>query len=68
MEDKSMPKIRFSFQKSTFAANEDGASLVEYSLLVALIALVSIAAVTGTGSSVNTAFGTINSYLQNAVK
>jgi pilus assembly protein Flp/PilA len=51
-----------------FVKNEDGASLVEYALLVALIAVVAIVAVTGTGSNVNVAFGKINSSLQNAVK
>ena len=38
-----------------------GASMVEYALLVALIAVVSVAAVTSIGASVSTKFSTISS-------
>jgi len=41
--------------------NERGASLVEYALLVALIAVVSIAAVTALGQSASTKFSEVNS-------
>ena len=39
--------------------NEEGQALVEYGLLVALIAVVCVAAVTTLGGQVNTAFGLI---------
>ena len=40
----------------TFAHAEDGQDLLEYALLVALIALVAVAAITTAGSNVNTIF------------
>jgi len=39
--------------------DEDGATMVEYGLLVALIALVAIVGVTALGKSVNTLFNTV---------
>jgi pilus assembly protein Flp/PilA len=39
--------------------NEEGQALVEYGLLVALIAVVTIGAVTTLGGQINTAFGAI---------
>ena len=39
-----------------FVRVQEGASLIEYALMVALIAIVCIAAVTSLGSSVNTKF------------
>ena len=44
--------------------SEDGQALVEYALLLVLIALVVIVMLTGTGQSVNNAFSKINSGLQ----
>jgi pilus assembly protein Flp/PilA len=41
--------------------NEDGATLVEYGMLVALVAAVSIAIVTTLGKQINTAFTSISS-------
>lgn len=41
--------------------NERGASLVEYALLVALIAVVCIAAATFLGSSISSKFGRVGS-------
>jgi len=38
---------------------EEGASLAEYGLLVALIAVVCVGAITALGTQINTAFGTI---------
>jgi pilus assembly protein Flp/PilA len=43
----------------SFARDEEGQDLLEYALLVALIALVAIAAVTLAGGSVSTIFGNI---------
>ena len=51
-----------NFVKS-FARNEEGQCLLEYALLVALIALVAIASVTAAGGSVSTIFQSIASKL-----
>jgi pilus assembly protein Flp/PilA len=51
-----------AFVKSV-ARNEEGQDLLEYALLVALIALVAIGAVTAAGLSVQTIFGNIASAL-----
>jgi len=48
--------------KSFFVA-EEGASLVEYALLIALIALACVAALTLTGSSISAMFTRINGKL-----
>ena len=45
----------FTFVKS-FVREEEGQDLLEYALLVALIALVAVAAFTTAGSNVNTIF------------
>jgi pilus assembly protein Flp/PilA len=46
-----------------FAKDEQGAALVEYGLLVGLIAVVCVAAVQTLGLTVNTVFTTINTDL-----
>jgi pilus assembly protein Flp/PilA len=46
-----------------YVANEEGQTLVEYALLLVLIALVVIAMLTGVGGKVNTTFSKINSAL-----
>ena len=46
-----------------FVKEEEGASLVEYGLLVGLIAVVCIAAVTALGLKVETIFGKIDTAL-----
>jgi pilus assembly protein Flp/PilA len=46
-----------------FAKNEEGAALVEYGMLVGLIAAVCIGAVTALGVGINTVFTTINTAL-----
>ena len=58
---------RYVAEVKRFASGEEGASLVEYSLLVALVAAASIAILYGLGQSVmgtynqvNTAVGTAN--------
>lgn len=50
----------------TFAKDESGQDLLEYALLVALIALVAFGAVKMAGTSVNTIFGNIASQLSSA--
>ena len=49
--------------KARFASEEDGASLVEYALLVALIAVVAILAITFVGTQVDSNFTDIGSAL-----
>jgi pilus assembly protein Flp/PilA len=43
----------------SFRRNEEGQDLLEYALLVALIALVAVGAVTAAGTSVQTIFNNI---------
>ena len=49
----------------SFIADESGASLVEYGLLVGLIAVVAIAAVTRLGTAVTAVFGDIAGEMEN---
>jgi pilus assembly protein Flp/PilA len=49
-----------------FVQEEEGASAVEYGLLVALIAVVIIAAVTTLGTSLSTTFTTVGSAVAGA--
>ena len=53
-----------NFVKS-FARNDEGQDLLEYALLVGLIALVAVLAVTSTGTSVNRIFQAISDSLAN---
>ena len=46
-----------------FVCEEEGATMVEYALMVALIAIVCIAAVTLVGTNLSTKFGHITSNL-----
>ena len=48
---------------SNFVSNEDGAALVEYALLVALIAIICILGVTFLGRSISSKFKTIGDNL-----
>ena len=50
----------------SFRRNEEGQDLLEYALLVALIALVAVGAVTAAGESVDTIFNGIASALGGA--
>ena len=45
---------------------ERGATMVEYAIMVALIAIVSIAVISGVGQQVNTTFGKVNNYISTA--
>jgi pilus assembly protein Flp/PilA len=51
--------------QSRFIRDEEGASLVEYGLLVALIAIVAILAITFVGREVDSQFKEIGTGLQN---
>jgi Flp pilus assembly pilin Flp len=46
-----------------FVRNDEGQDLLEYALLVALIALVCVIAITETGTQVNVVFGKIRDAL-----
>lgn len=48
---------------SRFLRNNKGASMVEYGILVALIAVVSIGVITSIGSTLNTKFSAVNTSL-----
>lgn len=48
-----------------FLQEEDGAAMVEYALLVALIALVAIVGVSATGTSINSQFAKISCKITN---
>ena len=48
-----------------FLKDEDGAAMVEYALLVALIALVAIVGVSATGTSINAQFAKISCKISN---
>jgi pilus assembly protein Flp/PilA len=59
--------VQYEFLKTWLQARtttERGASLVEYALLVALIAVVCIAAVTFIGQSADTKFSTVGSAIK----
>jgi pilus assembly protein Flp/PilA len=43
-----------------FIKDEEGATMVEYALMLALIAVVAIASVTLVGQTTDTTFGTVN--------
>jgi pilus assembly protein Flp/PilA len=49
------------------AENEEGAALVEYGILVGLIAVVCIVAVGTLGKTINNVFGDINNSLTSAL-
>jgi pilus assembly protein Flp/PilA len=51
--------MQFIKYVTSFVRNEEGQDLLEYALLVALIALVAVGAVTLAGGSVNTIFTNI---------
>lgn len=55
-----------SYLRSRFADDERGASLVEYALLVALIAVVCIAAVSFLGDEASTNFETVGNSISGA--
>lgn len=58
-----MDRIRAKL--ATWVTNQRGASMVEYALLVVLIAIIAIVAITIAGQQVSTAFSTIANTLSN---
>lgn len=57
-------EIVASYLRARFGDDERGASLVEYALLVALIAVVCIVAVTFIGTSADSKFNQVGSSIQ----
>ncbi len=57
------PMKSFKTAVSNFVSNEDGAALVEYALLVALIAIICILGVTTLGTKINGKFTAIGGSL-----
>jgi len=53
-----------TWMQAKFNSDERGASMVEYGLLLALIAVIAIVAVKALGTSVSTKFSSVNSNLQ----
>ena len=53
----------FKARMRAFVADDSGQDLLEYALLVGLIALVAVLAVTSTGQSVNNSFQAISNSL-----
>jgi pilus assembly protein Flp/PilA len=51
--------VRLQKAVSNFVANEEGAALAEYGILIAFVAIVAIAAVTFFGSKISTKFSDI---------
>jgi pilus assembly protein Flp/PilA len=58
--------MKFVNAVRSFVRAEEGQDLLEYALLVALIALVAVGAVTAAGDSVKTIFTSIGTELKNA--
>ena len=54
MKDKMKTKMQSFFKK------EKGATMIEYAIMVALIAVVSIGIITTLGKTVSTTFSTVN--------
>ncbi len=57
-------KFLAAYLRARFGDNERGASLVEYALLVALIAVVCIVAVTTLGNNADSKFSEVGSAVQ----
>ncbi len=62
---KQLARFKYSVTRHgvRLAKDEQGAALVEYGMLVGLIAVVCIVAVTALGNEINGAFGAINAAL-----
>ena len=59
--------LKMYVKMQTLMAREEGQDLVEYALVVALIAFGAVAAMQGLSSEINTAFKTISSDLQTSL-
>ena len=59
--------LKMYVKMQTLMAREEGQDLVEYALVVALIAFGAVTAMKGLSSEINTAFNTISSQLGSAL-
>jgi pilus assembly protein Flp/PilA len=59
--------LKLYVNAQTLLANEEGQDLVEYALVVALIAFGAIAGMNALSSELNTAFGTISTKVSSAL-
>jgi Flp pilus assembly pilin Flp len=59
--------LKTYFKINAFLLHEEGQDLVEYSLVVALIAFGAVAAMQGLATEINTAFNTISGTLASAL-
>jgi pilus assembly protein Flp/PilA len=59
--------LKMYVKMQTLTASEEGQDLVEYALVVALIAFGAVTAMQGLSSEINTAFNTISSDLNSAL-
>ena len=59
--------LKLSIKLRTMLSDEQGQDLIEYALVVALIAFGATAAMTTLSSDINTSFGKIGNALTNAV-
>ena len=66
MDIKTQWDFFASWMRARFADSDRGATMVEYALMVALIAVVCIAAVSLIGSSANNKFSQVGNTLQTA--
>ena len=57
---------QFTSACKRFLADESGATMVEYALMVALVAIATISAVTGVATALKTQFGNISTGVTNA--
>lgn len=62
LEKEGVPLSKFL---SRFRKNEDGASLVEYAVLIALLAVFLILTIQGLGITINSKFSAVNNMLAN---
>lgn len=59
--------LKLYVQMQTLMANEEGQDLVEYALVVALIAFGAVAGMSALSTELNTAFNTISSKVSSAL-
>ena len=59
--------VKLQVLKATLINDEEGQDLIEYALVVALIAFAAVAGMSGVATKINAAFGSIGSMLDSAI-